>query len=151
MYRLACAPGTVWDEVQLTCNWPHQVPSCASQVEEEGGSDDHVKEEDSTVEEEEEKQENMVKEEEDTVEKGKETVKAEEETVKEEGKEGLGDLSWSGVWSSHKCNAPGISAHTDQCSKFWLCRQLGEGEGLQVKSFSLSISIFESILPIVLL
>ena len=133
------------------------MPSCASQVEEEGGSDDHVKEEDSTVEEEEKQEdtmkeeEDMVEEEEDTMEEGKETAKKEEETVKEEGKEGLGDLSWSGVWSSHKCNAPGISPHTDQCSKFWLCRQLGEGEGLQVRSFSLSISIFESILPIVLL
>ena len=102
------------------------MPSCANQVEEEG-SDDHVKEEDSTVKEEEKQ----------------------EDRVKEEGKggPGPGDLFWSGVWSSHKCDGPGISAHTEQCSKFWLCRQLGEGEGLQVKSFSSSISIFESILP----
>ena len=24
----------MWDEVQLTCNWPYQVPECSSQVEE---------------------------------------------------------------------------------------------------------------------
>ena len=85
------------------------MPSCANQVEEEGSDDD---EEDDMVKEEEE-QDDMMKE--------------------EEGKEGQGELFWSGVWSSHKCNAPGISAHPEQCSKFWLCRQLGEGEGLQVK------------------
>ena len=112
MHRLACAPGTVWDEVHLTCNWPNQVPSCANQVEEEG-SDDVMEEKEGTVKEEEQ-----------------------EEEVKEEGKEGKGELFWSGVWSSHKCNGPGISAHPDQCSKFWLCRQLGEGEELQVKPFS---------------
>ena len=111
VHRLACAPGTVWDEVHLTCNWPNQVPSCANQVEEEG-SDDVMEEKEGTVKEEEQ-----------------------EEEVKEEGKEGKGEMFWSGVWSSHKCNGPGISAHPDQCSKFWLCRQLGEGEELQVKPF----------------
>lgn len=65
-------------------------------------------------------------------EKQEDMAMEDEDTVKEEGK---GDLSWSGVWSSHKCDGPGISAHTEQCSKFWLCRQLGEGEGLQALLF----------------
>ena len=68
--------------------------------------------------------------------KEEEQEEEQEEEVKEEGKEGKGEMFWSGVWSSHKCNGPGISAHPDQCSKFWLCRQLGEGEELQVKPFS---------------
>ena len=33
---------------------------------------------------------------------------------------------------SYDLIGPGISAHPEQCSKFWLCRQLGEGAGLQV-------------------
>jgi len=107
--RLVCAPGTVWDEVLITCNWPHQVPYCAHQVEEEG-NDNHAKEDESKV-----------KEEEDTVKE-----EDEEDIVKEEEKEGEGEMFWSGAWSSHKCNAPGISPHPEQCSKFWLCRQLGE-------------------------
>ena len=101
VHRLACAPGTVWDDVHLTCNWPDQVPGCDNQVEEEEKQQDVVKEEGSTV--------------------------------KEEGKEEQGDLFWNGVWSSHKCNGPGISPHPDQCSKFWLCRKLGDGKELQVK------------------
>ena len=64
-------------------------------------------------------------------------MKEEVDTVKEEGKDGQGELFWSGVWSTHKCDGPGISAHTEQCSKFWLCRQLGEGLGLQVRFSSL--------------
>ena len=93
------------------------MPYCAHQVEEEG-NDNHVKEDESKV-----------KEEEDTVKE-----EDEEDIVKEEEKEGEGEMFWSGAWSSHKCNAPGISPHSEQCSKFWLCRQLGEE--LQVRSFS---------------
>ena len=119
VHRLACAPGTVWDDVHLTCNWPDQVPGCDNQVEEEG-SEVEGKEENTAEEEEEEKQQDVVKEEEGSA-------------VKEEGKEEQGDLFWNGVWSSHKCNGPGISPHPDQCSKFWLCRKLGDGKELQVK------------------
>ena len=55
VHRLACAPGTVWDDVHLTCNWPDQVPGCDNQVEEEG-SEVEGKEENTAEEEDEEKQ-----------------------------------------------------------------------------------------------
>jgi len=64
------------------------------------------------------------------VEESTDLDKEEQEEVDEQG-----DLFFSGTWSSHKCTGPGISPHPDQCSKFWLCRQLGEGAGLQALLF----------------
>ena len=102
MHRLECAPGTVWDEVQLTCNWPYQVPECSSQVEA------HLEEAKVEVTEEVEDEDDDNKVEESTnakeeVEESTDVDKEEQEEVGEEGKAGQGDLFFSGTWSSHKC------------------------------------------------
>jgi len=133
VHRLECAPGTVWDEVQLTCNWPYQVPECSSQVEA------HLEEAKVEVAEKVEEKEEDIEVEESTnaMEESTDIDKEEQEEVDEdeEGKAGQGDLFFSGTWSSHKCTGPGISPHPEQCSKFWLCRQIGEGAGLQALLF----------------
>ena len=90
VHRLECAPGTVWDEVQLTCNWPYQVPACSSQVEE------HLEEAKVEVTGEVEDEEDMEVE---------ESTKPKEEVEEdEEGKDGQGNLFFSGTWSSHTCS-----------------------------------------------